>query len=166
LTVLEAIETLEGFGCVVRIEGDRLKVRGPNRPEVAALVSDLRARREEALRIARERGSGPPTPKELEESLPPGVRVIRYAPKTPPVAVAPVSVVTDVGKFIRAYVEDLKFRLEHPETYACARLDEILAKLADVGVELATKGAIWISSVRWLGEALMPEGLCYPIRNA
>jgi len=71
--------------------------------------------------------------------LPPGVRLIRYRPKPSPVAVAPVSIVTDVGKFIAAYLADLDYRLRHPDTYACASLPEILAKLAEVGVELATE---------------------------
>jgi len=69
--------------------------------------------------------------------LPLGVRLIRYRPKSPPVAVQPCSIVTDVDKFIRAYLCDLKFRLEHPDAYACASLREILAKLAEVGLELA-----------------------------
>jgi hypothetical protein len=75
--------------------------------------------------------SGDPPP------LPRGVRLIRYCPKNPPVAVSSISVVTDVKKFIRSYLQDLGFRLKHPHTRACASLNEILAKLAEVGVELA-----------------------------
>lgn len=136
LTVSEAIETLETLGCVIRVEGERLKVRGPEVPEVAALVSELRARREEAIRLIRDRGSAPPTADEVQRLLPPGVKIVRYAPKRPPVAVAPVSVVTDIGQFIRAYLGDLESRLERPGQYFVPPLPEILSKLADVGLEL------------------------------
>lgn len=70
-------------------------------------------------------------------ALPTGVKLVRYDPKPPPVAVAPISIVTDVDAFIRAYLMDLGHRLQHPRTHACAPLPEILAKLAEVGVELA-----------------------------
>jgi len=53
------------------------------------------------------------------------------------VAVTPVSIVTDVDKFMRAHLRDLHFRLEHPNAHASAPLPEILAKLAEVGLELA-----------------------------
>jgi hypothetical protein len=64
------------------------------------------------------------------------VKLVRYLPKDPPVAVAPVSIVTNVEKFIEAYLRDLSHRLKHPGTHACAPVSEILAKLAEVGLEL------------------------------
>jgi hypothetical protein len=70
------------------------------------------------------------------------VRLIRYQPKSPPVAVAPISIVTDVGKFISAHLADLDYRLCHPDTYACASLPEILSKLAEVGLELALEARV------------------------
>jgi hypothetical protein len=53
------------------------------------------------------------------------------------VAVQPVIVVVDVSKFICSCLRDLELRLQHPKSHACASLSEILAKLAEVGVELA-----------------------------
>jgi hypothetical protein len=150
LTISEAIETLESLGCTIQLEGERLKVRGPEVPEVAALVSELRAQREEALRLVRERGSAPPTEDEVKRLLPLGVRVVRYAPKTPPVAVAPVSVVTNVGKFIRACLGDLESRLENPDQYSAPPLPEILSKLADVGLELKIEDAAGVPNAHGL----------------
>ena len=63
--------------------------------------------------------------------------MIRYQPKSPPVAVAPISIVIDVRKFIFAYLADLNYRLRHPDTHGCPPLSDILAKLAEVGVELS-----------------------------
>jgi len=91
--------------------------------------------------MLRDQGDKHPLSREdLRGLLPGGVRLIRYRPKKPPVAVAPVSIVTDVDKFILAYLRDLGHRLQHPKTHACASLSEILAKLAEVGVELLLDG--------------------------
>jgi hypothetical protein len=57
-------------------------------------------------------------------------------PSKAPFAVSPVSVVTNAGKFLRAYLGDLRWWLEHPEGYAAPSLTDILSKLADAGLEL------------------------------
>jgi len=71
--------------------------------------------------------------------LPAGVRVLKYEPKPTPFAVAPVSVVTDAGKFFRAYLNDLAWRLAHPDTCAAPRWVHIISKLADAGLDVITK---------------------------
>jgi hypothetical protein len=93
------------------------------------------ARRLVALGDKMECVPGTPAPMKCPP-LPAGVQLVRYTPKAPPVAIAPVSIVTDVDKFIQAYITDLSHRLEHPETHGCAPLPEILARLAEVGLEL------------------------------
>jgi len=40
----DIIDQLAAFGCTVRTEGEKLKVRGPDLPEVASLVSELHAK--------------------------------------------------------------------------------------------------------------------------
>ena len=140
MTAFEVIDRLAELGCAVRVEGERLKVRGPNVPEVPALVSELRARRQEAIYILRERQSQPPSLKEVKAALPPGVRLVSYEPKEAPFAVAPVSVVTNAGAFYRAYLSDLAWRLEHPDGHAAPPLADILAKLADAGLTLTADG--------------------------
>ena len=62
----------------MRLDGERLKVRGPNLPEVTALVSGLRARHEEAVPLVREFGSVPPTLEEVRSMLPKGVTLVSY----------------------------------------------------------------------------------------
>ncbi len=144
MTAFDVLDRLAELGCAVRVEGEKLKVRGPNVPEVPPLVSELRARREEAISILREQQGKPPTPEEVKATLPPGVRMVSYQPKEAPFAVAPVSIVTDAGRFFRAYLRDLNARLEKPEGYTAPPLADILAKLADAGLELrieSSKGA-------------------------
>jgi hypothetical protein len=78
------------------------------------LVSELRAHRDDALAILRESESLPPSLAEVEAALLEGVRLVAYNPKPVPFAVAPVSIVTDAGKFYRAYLRDLKVRFGKP----------------------------------------------------
>jgi hypothetical protein len=153
LSAVDVLDRLAALGCAVRVEGERLKVRGPDLPEVAALIPELSAHREEAMLLIRELRSAPPTLGEIEALLPESVRVLRYEPKPAPFAVAPVSVVTNAGKFFQAYLKDLAWRMEHPEDHAAPSLADILAKLADAGLDLMADG----SSFR-LGEKDQPCG--------
>lgn len=77
-----------------------------------------------------------PSLAEIEGMLPAGVFMVSYRPKTAPFAVSPISTVTDAGKFLRAYLRDLRSRLANPGTHAAPPLAEILAKLAAAGLEL------------------------------
>jgi hypothetical protein len=47
-----------------------------------------------------------------------------------------VSVVTNAGKFFRAYLRDVRWGLEHPDGYATPPLTDILGHLANAGLEL------------------------------
>lgn len=70
--------------------------------------------------------------------LPKGVRLVSYKPKTPPVAIELVSVVTDVDRFLQHYLEELDARLHHPlQIRAGGSVFEILNRLAEVGLEVA-----------------------------
>ena len=137
IAILDQFESLGGRVTLAR--GERLRCEFPrDAGEAWALIEAIRLRKAEVLGILRGREET------LETSIapecpivPPGVRLVRYASKTPPVAVQPCSIVTDVSKFIRANLRDLEWRLRNPKTYACASLPEILAKLSEIGVELA-----------------------------
>jgi hypothetical protein len=145
--VVELIEALQSEGVRFRVEGDRVRATLP-KPTPSGIISALDSLRpyKADVRAIIEAGMlADALPDEAHgvlasadpPSLPRGVRLLSYCPKTPPVAVTPISVVTDVNKFIGSYLRDLEFRLEHPKAHACASLNEILAKLAEVGVELA-----------------------------
>jgi hypothetical protein len=137
LSAIDVLDRLSSFGCQVRVEGDKLKVRGPDRPEVEELVSALRREREAAIAFLRDRESYAPSLEDVRATLPPGIKLVKYKPKEVPFAVAHVSVVTNAGKFYRAYLADLRHRLANPKGYSCPPLKDILAKLADAGLELA-----------------------------
>lgn len=140
MTVFEVIRRLTDLGCAVRVEGEQLKVRGPDRTEVPQLVSELRARRKEAICVLSAQESKPPSIEEIKVSLPPGFRLVSYQPRQVPFAVAPVSVVTSAGKFFRAYLTDLRWRIENPNGRAAPPVADILAKLEDAGLTLTADG--------------------------
>ncbi|HEV2491482.1 MAG TPA: hypothetical protein VG204_00255 [Terriglobia bacterium] len=160
MTVFELVKQLAGIGARVSAEGDQVAVRFPeeHRREVEGLGPEIRRLKPELLRVLHDaggRGSFDGFESRLDGDrdevrgvrssaecppLPAGVKLVRYRPKEPPVAVAPISIVTDVDKFIQAYLRDLGHRLQHPATHSCAPLPEILAKLAEVGLELTLDG--------------------------
>jgi len=137
MDISQEIVNFEAMGGRLYFSGDELRVRYP--PEIGGKVKpyleNLRLYGEEVARVLRERSSGIPAP-DLCPPLPDGVRLVRYTPKAPLVAIQPCSIVTDVEKFIRAYLRDMDCRLSHPENYTCESLPMILAKLAEVGLEL------------------------------
>jgi hypothetical protein len=136
--VVELIAEFEARGGEFGFDGNQINVQYPpeRREALALILETLRANREAVAALVCERFRGVAAPARCPP-LPPGVRLVNYTPKKPPVAVAPISIVTDVDKFIQAYLMDLGHRLQYPETHACASLPEILAKLAEVGLELA-----------------------------
>ena len=70
--------------------------------------------------------------------LPRGIKVIRYQPKAPPLAIDTCSVVVDVEKFIRGELIELDARLHSPvQIRAGHGVFTILDRLAQVGLELA-----------------------------
>jgi hypothetical protein len=137
------IEEAERLGCTFRLEGDQVKVEYPEevRESVWPILEKLRPKRDEVRQLLYKHPPGVPAPAGCPP-LPPGVRLVRYAPKTPPVAVQPCSIVTDVDKFIAAYLQDLDWRLKNPKGYAAAPLPEILSKLAEVGLELELEAPV------------------------
>jgi len=103
-------------------------------------VQEIRANRDAIREMLREQESKAPSIEEVKAALPPGVRLIAYTPKATPFPVAPVSIVTNAGKFFNAYLRDLRWRLEHPDGYAAPPLADILSKLGDAGLELTFDG--------------------------
>jgi hypothetical protein len=131
------IDRLRELGGELFLHGGVIRYRIPaHSVEARRLLAEIRKDREAVIAMLRERESRPPLLQEVKASLPPGVRVVRYQPKQPPFAVAPVSVVVDAGRFFRDYLRDLSWRLGHPQGYHSPPLADILAKLADAGLEL------------------------------
>jgi hypothetical protein len=135
----EALDRVEALGGRLRLEGEKIKIRLPEDcPDAPKLVQAIRSNREAIRQMLFDQQSKAPSLEEVLKLLPPGVRLVSYRPKEAPFAVAPVSIVTNGAKFYRSYLKDLAWRIEHPEGRAAPPLADILAKLADAGLDLIT----------------------------
>jgi len=66
--------------------------------------------------------------------LPPGVRLIEWRLKEPPVAIETCAVVTDSGLFARATLEQLRIALAEPKRWVGWTVPQLIDRLAQVGV--------------------------------
>ena len=70
--------------------------------------------------------------------MPSGVRLVSYAPATPPVKMSQCETITDTGKFIQSTLRQVDARLHNRNFLAgCWPLSELLARLASVGCRVA-----------------------------
>lgn len=135
------IDRLAGLGGSVWLDGERLRCRIPSgNAEAREAPADIRQDREAIMAMLRDRESKAPTVAEVGSMLPSGIVLVSYQPKRVPFVVTPGNLVTNAGKFFRAYLADLSRRAVRPDTHSCAPLSEILAKLSDAGLELAMRG--------------------------
>jgi hypothetical protein len=136
-TAANPIDRLQELGGSLFLDGDSIRYRIPSDSlEAEQLLAEIRKDRETIISLLRDRESKAPSLEEVKAALPPGVQMVSYQPKEVPFAVAPISVVTNSGKFFRAYLRDLRWRIEHPDGYAAPPLSGILSKLADAGLQL------------------------------
>jgi hypothetical protein len=132
-----ALDRIVQAGGSIALAGGKIKLWLPEDCQDASeIVETIRGDREIVIAMLQDLERRAPSLDEVRAMLPPGVRVLRYEPKAVPFAVAPVSVVTTAGKFYRAYLRNLRWRVEHPRGCAAPPLAEILSKLADAGLEL------------------------------
>lgn len=130
------LDRIRELGGTVFLDGETIRYRIPATDEARRLVGEIRKNREVIRQMLREQEGGAPSLDDVRASLPPGTRLVSYQPKEAPFAVAPVSVVSNAGKFYRAYLADLRERLAKPHGYSSPPLADILAKLADAGLQI------------------------------
>jgi len=133
---LSPLDRFQALGGELILDGEHVRFSAPDVPEIDAIIEELRRDKDAVLSYLRDKESRPPSLEEVKALLPPGVQLISYQSKEAPFAVAPVSIVTNAGRFYRAYIADLRARLEKPEGHHCPPLSDILAKLAEAGLEL------------------------------
>jgi len=73
--------------------------------------------------------------------MPPGVRLLRWEPKNPPIAIVHMGIVGNVHKFISATLLQLQARLEGKDFLAGNwSLRELIERLEQVGVAVEIEG--------------------------
>jgi hypothetical protein len=106
MTPSELIEAVAEAGGTLELKDDKVRYQMP--PERAHLVEELRQQREgiKVLLLGRR----------ISAALPPGVRLLSWQPKEPPVILTRHSVVTDVEGFTTMTLEQLRVALEARRT--------------------------------------------------
>ena len=105
--LLEMVSRLEETGTRLVLDGDRIRYFAPSgNSEVQVLLAELRKHRSEVVSFLRARNA-PPT-------MPPGIHLVEWNLKEPPVAIETCAIVSDPAKFAKATLGELCERLTNP----------------------------------------------------
>jgi hypothetical protein len=131
MSVSEVLGDVEAAGIALRLDGEKVRIWFPKshqREELAPQVTFLRAHRDEVAEFLRLRHSIP--------AMPPGVRLVRWDLKQPPVAIETCAVVTDSALFARTTLEQLRTALALPNRWIGWSIQQLIDRLAQIGVEV------------------------------
>ena len=125
------LDDLARRGITIRLDGETLRL-GPREALDDGLIARIKDHKPEILRAL----ATPASP-----LLPKGVRLVRFEPKAPPVAIDVCSVVVDVSKFIQVELRALDARLINPrKIHAGFTIPQMLDRLRQVGLEVELEG--------------------------
>jgi hypothetical protein len=123
---------IEAAGIALRLDGERVRILFPEprqREELAGQVAFLRTHRDEVAEFLRKRVAIP--------RMPPGIRLLKWHPKEPPVAIETCAVVTEPTLFARTTLEQLRIALANPKRWVGWSVSQLIERLAQVGVIVA-----------------------------
>jgi len=121
------VERIEMAGGVLALNGERIRCRLPE--DEADLLNELRAHKAEVLSLLRRR--------EVIPALPPGVRLLAWELKEPPVILTHYAVVTDVPRFVAMTLLELKAALAgKPWQAGHWSVRELVDRLEECGVRV------------------------------
>lgn len=132
MSVGQVLGEVEAAGIALRLDGERVRIWFPElhqREELARQVAFLRANRCEVAAFLRARAAIP--------TIPPGVRLVAWRLKEPPVAIESCAVVTDSTLFARTTLKQLRTALAHPKRWVGWSVPQLIDRLAQVGVVVA-----------------------------
>jgi hypothetical protein len=130
MTISEILVSVEAAGAAFRLDGETVRVSYPDdecREGLSGQIALLRDHRDEVAAYLKQRDAIPPMPE--------GVRLVRWEPKSAPVAIDVCSIVVDVPKFVQAELLSLNSRLNDPwAIHGGFTVPQILDRLAQAGV--------------------------------
>ena len=133
MNIVETVSLIEAAGVAFRLDGDKVYLQYPDDEkrceELAAQVGFLRKHRAEVAALLKARSIIP--------AMPPGVRLVSWNLKEPPIAIEYYAVVTDPAKFARATLGDLRKHLVNPTRKYGWSVPQLIDRLAQVGVTVA-----------------------------
>src|ERR1700723_1182347 len=98
MTAPEVLEVVQSIGGSLRLSGMKLQYELPD--SELWLVTELEQNRKELIELLKETASPPPMPQ--------GVRLVKWKPKSPPIAIVHMGIVSDVERFIAATLRQLQ----------------------------------------------------------
>jgi hypothetical protein len=129
LTPQTVIEAVTKAGGRLTVRDSQIHYRLPQgHPEKARILVELRNNKTEIIRLLSTslQGSGEAT------EMPPGVRLIDWNLKQPPVGIETCSIVTDPGLFARRTLEQLRLSLENPKRWMGWTIPQLIDRLKQV----------------------------------
>lgn len=126
-SIQELVDRIEDAGGVLRLYGAKIIYDLPE--EATPLLDRLRANKNAVVEVLRQREALP--------AMPPGIRLVSWNLKEPPVAIEYYAVVTDPAKFARATLEELAERISNPRRQYGWTVVQLIDRLAQVGVTVA-----------------------------
>ena len=124
--LLEIVSRLEEAGGKLTLDGERIRYTIPaGDTEASSLLAELRKRKSDVARLLRTRRSIPP--------MPPGVRLIKWHLKEPPVAIETCAVVTNPVLFASTTLEQLRTAIAQPKRWVGWSVSQLIDRLAQVG---------------------------------
>jgi hypothetical protein len=125
MNAIEVIDAVHEAGGLLVLNGDRIKYSIPK--AAAWLVAEIHRRRDEVSQLLQERA--------LPPAMPPGVRLIKWKLRVPPIAIVEMGIVTDVNRFVAVTLVQLKSCMEGKNFLAGNwSLRELIDRLEQVGV--------------------------------
>jgi hypothetical protein len=123
----ELLEAVQSLGGSLTRSGERIQYALPD--SALWLVTELKQHREELIGLLREGETPPPMPR--------GVRLLKWEPKNPPIAIVRMGIVSDVPKFVAATLLQLQARLEGKDFLAGNWSQrELVDRLEQVGLDV------------------------------
>jgi hypothetical protein len=132
MSVIQVLGKVESSGIKLRLDGQKIRIRFPEpqqRDDLADHLLFLRGHREEVAEFLRARAAIP--------TMPPGVRLVKWTLKEPPVAIETCAVVTEPALFASTTLEQLRTALANPNRWVGWSAFQLIERLAQVGVTVA-----------------------------
>jgi hypothetical protein len=132
MSVSEIVDEIEAVGIALRVDGEKVRIWFPEprqREELAGQVSFLRAHKHEVAEFLRKRAAIPP--------MPPGIRLVKWNLKEPPVAIETCAVVSDPSLFACTTLAQLRVAMLNPKRWVGWSVSQLIDRLAQLGVTVA-----------------------------
>jgi hypothetical protein len=128
----EVVSRLEEAGGSLVLDGKHIRYRIPkDSPEAQAVIEVVKLQKQALITYLRSRAVVP--------MMPPGVHLISWNLKEPPVAIEVCSIVTNPDLFARTTVEQLRTALAQPGRWVGWSTEQLVDRLAQVGVVVETE---------------------------